>query len=195
MEDVVLSPKEIVRQEALRYRDKMEIDPVCADNAMEQFFKSIPVFDTDIVAVYYPKGKEIDTAPIVQKLWERSIRCCLPVITEGDKLLSFAQWRAGSILEQDFFGIPVPKDEPYVLPDIVIVPLVAFDQQGNRLGYGKGYYDVTLKGLRANKQVLAVGLAYAEQACLLRLPTEEHDERLDYVVTPQRIFDFRAIER
>lgn len=67
-----------------------------------------------------------------------------------------------------------------------------FDQRGHRLGYGRGYYDAALKELRAKKPVIAVGFAYAEQACLFALPAEQHDEPLDYAVTPQRVFDFRS---
>ncbi len=195
MEDVAISPKELVRQEAMRHRDRLVIDPAMADQVADQFFQHIPVFDNDVVSAYFPKGKELDPGPIVQKLWERSITCALPVIGEEDRLLNFCQWNPGSILVPAKFGIPVPKNEPFVVPDVVIVPLLAFDQQGNRIGYGKGHYDATLKGLRANKRVLAIGLAYAEQACLFKLPAEDHDEKLDYVVTPQRVFDFRAIGR
>ncbi len=91
------------------------------------------------------------------------------------------------------FGVSEPEDKSSLLePDILVIPLLAFDQRGNRMGYGQGHYDETLRLLRERKDVLAVGFAYAEQAVLLALPTEPHDQRLDMVVTPQRIFDFRG---
>lgn len=194
-DDLDANPKDIIRHEAIRHRDRLEVSPDMAEQASKQFFEKIPVLENDVVSAYFPKGKEIDPGPIVQALWERNVMCCLPVIGEDDRLLSFAQWNPGTVLEPGRFGIPVPKNEPFVIPDILIVPLVVFDQQGNRLGYGKGHYDATLKGLRAHKRVLAVGLAYAEQACLFKLPAEDHDQKLDYVVTPQRVFDFRSIAR
>jgi 5-formyltetrahydrofolate cyclo-ligase len=86
----------------------------------------------------------------------------------------------------------MPEDSAdYIAPDILIVPLLAFDQTGNRMGYGQGHYDETIRLLRQEKEVLSVGLAYAEQAVLLALPTEPHDQKLDLVITPQRVFDFR----
>lgn len=89
------------------------------------------------------------------------------------------------------WDIPMPEKPDFMAPDILVVPLVAFDQRGNRLGHGKGYFDATLKALRSYKSILAVGYAYAEQSVIFGLPKEAHDEKLDMVVTPQRVFDFR----
>ena len=88
-------------------------------------------------------------------------------------------------------GIAQPSGTEVLSPDIVIVPLLAFDQRGNRLGQGGGYYDSTLAALRGEKEITAVGVAYASQACLFNLPTEGHDEPLDMVVSEQSVLDFR----
>ncbi len=185
--------KNFVRQQAKRHRDQLEIDVSWSDSAAEIFFQYIQIKEAAMVASYYPLGKEIDPSPIVQELWKRSITLCLPVIPKmgEERALKFAKWMPQSGLIPSEFGVLEPAEKEWVEPDILIVPLLAFDQRGYRIGYGKGHYDETLAGLRAKKDILAVGLAYAQQAVLLALPTEPHDQKLDLVVTPQRIFDFR----
>lgn len=185
--------KNFVRQQAKRHRDQLEIDANWSDNAADIFFEFIPIKEGAVVASYYPLGKEIDPSSIVEKLWKRDVTVCLPVTPkDGEgRCLRFAKWSPQSGLVPSQFGILEPAEKEWVEPDIVIVPLLAFDQRGYRIGYGKGHYDETLAGLRAKKDILAVGLAYAEQAVLLALPIEPHDQKLDLVVTPQRIFDFR----
>ena len=86
----------------------------------------------------------------------------------------------------------VHEGTQWLEPDVVIVPLLAFDRRGYRLGQGGGYYDATLADLRAKKNIIAVGLAYAQQACLFNLPVEEHDQKLDWVVTPQGAQEFSS---
>src|SRR6185503_17417551 len=101
-------------------------------------------------------------------------------------------WKDGDPLAEGAFGIMQPStDAPkWVDPDIVVVPLLAFDRRGYRLGYGSGYYDVTLAALRAKKKIVAVGLGYGQQAVLFNLPSEPHDEKLDWVITPQKAHSF-----
>lgn len=188
----MISEKNRIRQEAKAYRDRLQIDPAWAGQAADLFLGGVPVADGQVVSVYYPIGHEIDPSPIVEGLWSKGITVCLPIIQQGRRELVFAEWRRDSKLVQASFGTFEPEEQAHTIaPDILIIPLLAFDQHGNRMGYGQGHYDETLSGLRAQKTVLAVGLAYAEQAVLLALPTEPHDQRLDLVVTPQRIFDFR----
>ena len=184
--------KQSVRQNAKRFRDQLAVLPEHAIEAAENFMGVVTIPENAVVSVYYPIGSEIDPSPIVEKLWQKNIQVCLPWIEAGERRLKFAPWTRQSKLDGGKFGTAEPSDKTTIyIPDIVIVPLLAFDQRGNRMGYGQGHYDETLRELRAQKDILAVGLAYAEQAVLLALPTEEHDQKLDMVVTPQRIFDFR----
>ncbi|HNQ92802.1 MAG TPA: 5-formyltetrahydrofolate cyclo-ligase [Alphaproteobacteria bacterium] len=183
--------KDDIRAFAKRHRDMMEIDPAWTEQAAEIFMDAVKVCEGQIVSVYYPIGKEIDPSPIVEKLWAAGKQVCLPVIQGRAMPLKFAEWTKDTVLKPAAMGILEPETKNFVTPDILIVPLLAFDQQGNRMGYGQGHFDATLEQLRAEKDVLAVGLAYAEQAVLLALPSEPHDHKLDLVVTPQRIFDFR----
>ncbi len=185
--------KQSVRQNARKFRDQLSVSPQWSMDAAENFINAVPIFQKAIVSVYYPIGSEIDPSPLVEKLWQNNIVVCLPCIESGERALKFALWTRQGKLETAKFGTTEPIDKTiFYDPDIVIVPLLAFDQQGNRMGYGQGHYDETLGQLRRKKNILAVGLAYAEQAVLLALPTEPHDQKLDMVITPQRVFDFRG---
>jgi len=186
------SEKNSIRQSAKIYRDKLNISPDWAIEAAENFINSVTISDSKIVSAYYPIGSEIDSSPIVEELWVRGIKVCLPLTFEAERGLKFIEWDKKTKLVSGKFGTMMPEDfNQYVHPDILIIPLLAFDQNGNRMGYGQGHYDETIRFLRQKKEILAVGLAYAEQAVLLALPTESHDQKLDMVVTPQRVFDFR----
>lgn len=184
--------KNTIRTEALRHRQNLQVHPEWAEQAADCLLGAVTVAAGDTVALYYPTGKEMDTLPLAEKIWQNGASCALPVITEGSTVLRFAAWEQGGDLVEGAFRIPQPASPVFVQPSIIVIPLLVFDQQGNRLGYGKGYYDATLSDLRQRgSNVVAVGLAYAEQACLFALPAEDHDQKLDMVVTPQRVFDFR----
>lgn len=183
--------KDFIRAEALRHRTNLQLDPDWPEQAARQFFATLAPQPGRVVSLYYPKGKEFDPLPIAEKLWDAKIAAALPMTRAQAEPLVFARWDRDTKLQDGAFGIPVPENPIPLDPDIVVVPLLVFDQRGHRLGYGKGHYDATLKDLRARKDILAVGLAYAEQACLFALPSEDHDQKLDLVVTPQRVFDFR----
>lgn len=186
------SEKNSIRQNAKKFRDQLEVSPDWAIEAAENFLNAVKVPDGAFVSAYYPIGSEIDPSPIVETLWERGITVCLPCIIQGQRALEFVKWDRSTSLNEAKFGTSEPhvKDE-FLKPDILIVPLLAFDQRGNRMGYGQGHYDETIRILKQQKDILTVGLAYAEQAVLLALPTEPHDQKLDMVITPQRVFDFR----
>jgi 5-formyltetrahydrofolate cyclo-ligase len=184
--------KNDIRIRAKKFRDQLVVSPDAVHDAAKLFMDVVPLTEHSIVSAYYPIGSEIDPSPIVEALWVENIQTCLPCIEAGERGLTFAPWiRQTKLIKAKFGTVEPERTATTIDPDIVIVPLLAFDQTGNRMGYGQGHYDETLRLLRQKKDVLAVGLAYAEQAVLLALPTEPHDQRLDMVVTPQRIFDFR----
>lgn len=102
--------------------------------------------------------------------------------------MRFSRWTEDTKMHKSAFGVmePVTDEETdWVDPDIVLVPLLAFDRRGHRLGNGGGHYDATLADLRARKEVLAVGIGYAQQAVLFNLPAGPHDQRLDWIITPK----------
>lgn len=183
--------KQAIRERALKYRDAIEPHPDWADDAADTFFNIVKEPQGLNIALYFPIGNELDTLPLADKLWEAGAVCLLPVFNQAERQMRFARWEKNAALLNGPFGVPMPSEPEFIVPDVVVVPLVAFDQKGNRMGHGQGYYDATLEDLRAQQEILVIGWAYAEQAVLMKLPTEDHDQKLDLVITPQRVFDFR----
>jgi 5-formyltetrahydrofolate cyclo-ligase len=144
-----------------------------------------------VVAGYRPIRREVDISPAMQALSERGLRLCLPVIEAQDKPLYFRRWRWGDALEKGRYGVEVPPaDAPSSRPDVVLVPMVAFDRAGHRLGYGAGYYDRTLRALRAQgKPVQMIGVAFALQE-VEHIPVDSTDEKLDAIVTDKETINF-----
>lgn len=146
-------------------------------------FLDVPEFlKADRVAGYWPMAGELDICPLFQALVDRGQDCCLPVVVKKDAPLVFKKWSPGEVLEKGPHGTQHPKDGAVVSPDLVLVPLLAFDEQGGRLGFGGGYYDRTLEPLKA----LRVGIAYDEQQ-LAKVPMDHYDQRMDWIVTPTRV--------
>lgn len=139
-----------------------------------------------VVAGYRPIRTEIDPTPLMEALHRAGHRITVPVITGADQPLEFHEWWPGAPMQAGAFGAEVPVDAHVLIPDLVIVPLLAFDRAGWRLGYGGGFYDRTLEGLRAHRRVRAVGLAYAGQE-VDAVPTEQTDQRLDAVLTERGV--------
>jgi 5-formyltetrahydrofolate cyclo-ligase len=146
-----------------------------------------------IVSGYWPIKNEIDPMPLMRHLAAQGAQSALPVVTGRDQPLTFRAWTADTQLLRGQLGIMEPSPESAVVdPDIVLVPLAAFDRAGHRIGYGAGHYDRTLLQLRASKPIVAIGLAFAVQE-IETIPTLPHDVRLDYVLTEDRTIDFRSL--
>jgi 5-formyltetrahydrofolate cyclo-ligase len=139
-----------------------------------------------VVAGYWPLGSEMDVRPLMLRLAAAGVEIALPVTRAADRPLEFRRWRPGDGLEMGAHGVSQPKpDAPAVIPTVLLVPLLAFDTAGWRLGYGAGYYDRTLAGLRGrllDARPLAIGIAYAAQE-MADLPRHAGDQRLDGIVT------------
>ena len=121
-------------------------------------------------------------------------RVCVPVITGKGKPLQFHEWTAEGVMIDGAFGARVPRSGALLEPEVLIVPLVSFDARGNRLGYGGGFYDRTLEQLRARRQTIAIGFAYAAQEAET-LPLEPTDQPLDAIVTETGILEFPTPRR
>ena len=145
-----------------------------------------------IVSGFMPLKSEINPLPLMRKLAEAGAPLALPVVAGKGQPLIMRAWAFGTPLASGVWGIREPMpDSPAVDPDVLIVPLLAFDRRGYRLGYGAGYYDMTLTALRAQKPVVAVGIAYAAQE-VDTVPTTPRDARLDLMLTEQETIDFRS---
>jgi 5-formyltetrahydrofolate cyclo-ligase len=134
------------------------------------------------VAGYRPIRGEIDPAPLMTGLAAAGATLCLPAARPG-QALTFRRWAPGEPLVSGGLGVEEPQDDaPLVTPDLIIVPLAAFDAAGNRLGYGAGFFDRTLEALRLSAPVFALGLAYADHE-VAAIPVEPHDQKLDAILT------------
>jgi len=146
-----------------------------------------------IVAGFSPMKTEINPIPLLRKLSRQGARLALPCIAGRGLPLIMRAWDFGGALKSGQWGIREPTpDAPQVAPDILIVPLAAFDRTGHRIGYGAGYYDMTIAALRTSKKIIAVGIAFAAQE-IPSVPATERDERLDLVLTEREIMDFRKV--
>ena len=140
-------------------------------------------FADPVVSLYWPINDEADAMPLADVLSRAGIQTALPITIARGQPLHFRAWRPGDPHVSGPWGFGHPTaDAPLVEPDVLFVPLAAFDRRGARLGYGAGYYDATLESLRRRKPVRAIGVAFACQETLF-LPTEPHDQPLDMVLT------------
>ncbi|UWP89504.1 5-formyltetrahydrofolate cyclo-ligase [Aliiroseovarius crassostreae] len=140
------------------------------------------------ISGYMPIRTEINPLPAMAALAAWST-LGVPYIEAAGQPLKFAKWRPDSDLVEGPFGAQVPATLEFFEPEVVIVPLVAFDRNGGRLGYGGGFYDRTLEGLRAKRPTLAIGYAYAAQEAE-NLPLEPTDQPLDMIVTDEGVIRF-----
>lgn len=158
-------------------------DGAAAERLADNFQEAVPAPDGAVVSGFHPFGEEIDVMVLLRHLSAAGHELALPVVAAPGEPLVFRRWRKGDAMDEGPFGIKEPRAEaPVLTPEVVLVPLLAFDRRGYRLGYGGGFYDRTLAGLRAGGKVLAAGVAYAAQE-VEDVPREDTDEPLDWVVT------------
>jgi 5-formyltetrahydrofolate cyclo-ligase len=152
----------------------------------------VPVAPGTAVSGFAPMKNEIDPLPLMRALADAGARLALPVIAGRGKPLVMRAWHFGEPLASSVWGIREPMPHAAAVePDILLVPLLAFDRAGHRLGYGGGYYDLTIAQLRARKAVVAVGLAYAAQE-IAKIPATPRDAALDLVLTEREVIDLRG---
>jgi 5-formyltetrahydrofolate cyclo-ligase len=188
----ILAAKSELRREMIARRDALPAvlrHATAAAIAARPF--PVPVASGAIVSGFMPMKNEIDPLPLMEKLAAQGARLALPVIAGRGKPLVTRAWTPGEPLASGVWGIrePLPRAAA-VEPDILLVPLTAFDRAGHRLGYGGGYYDITIAQLRARKAIVAVGLAYAVQE-IAKVPATPHDAALDLVLTEREVIDLR----
>ena len=145
-----------------------------------------------VVSGFMPLKSEINPLPLMKALAAAGAQLALPAIAGRGLPLTMRAYAFGDDFARGQWGIREPKpDRPEVFPDVLIVPLACFDRAGNRIGYGAGYYDMTIRRLRDMKRIVAVGMAFAAQE-VAKVPATERDERLDLVLTETGVIDFRG---
>jgi 5-formyltetrahydrofolate cyclo-ligase len=187
------SAKAVLRAEALARRDALPAaERQAAAEAIAARGLPVEVTPATIVSGFMPMKTEINPLPLLRKLADAGAQLALPAIAGRGKALIMRAWKFGDPFKTGQWGIREPVPEaPEVAPDILIVPLAAFDRAGHRIGYGAGYYDMTIKALRATKKVIAIGIAFAAQE-IPKVPATEHDAPLDLVLTEREMIDFRS---
>ena len=138
-----------------------------------------------IVGGYYPVNFEIDDLELLKKFEKNKFNISLPV-TKKNFQMDFYKWSFSDPLKVNKYGIPEPETKNIVYPDVLLVPLVAFDKNLNRLGYGGGYYDRLIKKLSKKKKIMKIGLAFSAQK-IDKVPINMYDQKLDYIVTNKYI--------
>lgn len=195
MSDASATPsKADLRAAALAARDRLSSKQrEAAARGLAKRGLPVEVSPGIIVSGYSPIRSEIDPVPLMRSLAEKGARLALPVVLARGKSLAFRAWSPSDRLLLGPLGILEPSPAAAeVIPDIILVPLAAFDRLGHRIGYGAGHYDHTLAHLRKVKPITAIGLAFAAQE-IDAVPALSHDVALDYVLTEKRVLDCRSV--
>ena len=148
-------------------------------------FLKIDKLSVKSIGGYYPSNYEIDDLDILDLLEKKNFQISLPIIKKNNQM-NFYSWSRNDPLKINKFGIPEPVSNKVFYPDILLIPLVAYDSNLNRLGYGGGYYDRYIQKIEKIKKVTKIGLAFSFQK-IPSLPINQYDKRLDYIVTENEI--------
>ena len=134
---------------------------------------------------YFPVNFEIDDLDLLKKFEKNNFEVSLPVIKKNFNM-DFYKWKFYEPLKINKYGIPEPEKKVLIYPDILLIPLVAFDRELNRLGYGGGYYDRLINKISRKKKVIKIGLAFSIQE-IDEVPINKYDQKLDYIITNKKI--------
>jgi 5-formyltetrahydrofolate cyclo-ligase len=192
--DPVIEDKAQLRQQALARRDALPGNQraAAAETIAERPFP-VPIAPGMIVSGFIPIRSEINPLPLMRRLAAAGASLALPVVAGRGKPLILRTYAFGDSLQSGKWGIKEPLPEAgEVAPDVMLVPLAAFDRGGHRIGYGAGYYDMTITKVRAHKPVIAVGIAFAAQE-IDHVPATTRDARLDLVLTERHVIDCRNL--
>jgi 5-formyltetrahydrofolate cyclo-ligase len=184
--------KAALRREALARRDALprELRAAAAEAIAARPFPAA-IKPGAVVSGFMPMKSEINPLPLLRTLADAGAALALPAVAGKGKPLIMRAYAFGEPLASGVWGIREPApDAREVFPDIVLVPLLAFDRRGHRIGYGAGYFDMTIAALRARKPIVAAGIAFAAQE-IAEVPTTPRDARLDLVLTEREVIDLR----
>lgn len=178
----IVAQKRLLRTEAAKRRDLAAVCDI-GERLVAIFEENFQPPRNVVVSGYYPIGSEANVLPLLERLKSSEFDVALPVVVGRGKPLLFRLWTGDEEMRKGPYGILEPgPDAAAVRPDMILAPLLAFDRSGNRLGYGGGYYDLSIKSIREHQPVLAVGVAYAAQE-VAAVPHDENDTVLDKILT------------
>ena len=177
--------KSKLRKEVLKIRKIANKNSINID--FNKVFKLIKINNLEKKSIggYFPVNYEVDDLEVLKQFKKKKYLISLPVIKKNYEM-DFYQWSFNDPLKINQYGIPEPNSKNIIYPDIILVPLVAFDKNLNRLGYGGGYYDRIIEKLSKKKKILKIGLALSVQK-INNVPVTKYDKKLDYIVTDKYI--------
>jgi 5-formyltetrahydrofolate cyclo-ligase len=177
--------KSKIRKKILEIRNKKNSKNIKL--TLLKIFKEIQknISKKKIIGGYYPVNFEIDVLKFLEKLEVKGLELCLPVVKKNNEM-DFYSWSTKNFLKLNKFGIPEPEKIKKVLPDVILVPLVAFDNRLYRIGYGGGYYDRYIEKISKKKNLLKIGIAHSCQK-INRVPINKHDKKLDIIITEKYV--------
>ena len=176
--------KSKLRKKILKIREKTKNKSQIDFNQIIRILKDEKI-TKKIIGGYYPVNYELDDLELLRKFEKEKFNISLPVVKKNFEM-DFYKWSFSDPLKVNKYGIPEPEIKNIAYPDILLIPLVAFDKNLNRLGYGGGYYDRLIIKLSKKKKILKIGLALSIQE-IDKVPTNVYDQKLDYVVTNKYI--------
>ena len=177
--------KSKLRREILKVRQKFNTKNIQINfNQIIKILKKEKITNK-IIGGYYPVNFEIDSLTLLKKFKKKKFNISLPVIKKNFQM-DFHSWSFSEPLKINKYGIPEPENKNIVYPDVLLIPLLAFDKNLNRLGYGGGYYDRLIKKLSKKKRIIKIGLAFSFQK-IDKVPINVYDQKLDYIVTNKYI--------
>ena len=173
--------KSKLRKKILKIRKVINKKNIKIDlNKIIQLFKEENI-NKKSIGGYYPVNFEVDDLELLTELEKKNFNISLPVIKKNFQM-DYYKWSFSNPLKINRYGIPEPEKKILVYPDILLIPLVAFDKNRNRLGYGGGYYDRLIKKISRKKKIIKIGLALSQQK-VNNVPINKYDQKLDYIVT------------
>ena len=178
--------KSKIRKKILKIRENKNKEKIHIKfNKIYSLLKKKINLKKKIIGGYYPVNYEVDDLEILKKFVKKKVKISLPVIKKNFKM-NFIQCSLDNTFVINQYGIPEPSDGKVVCPDILLVPIVAYDRKLNRLGYGAGFYDRVIKSLKKIKNIITIGLAFDFQEVYF-IPVSKYDQKLDYIVTNKKI--------
>jgi 5-formyltetrahydrofolate cyclo-ligase len=170
-----------IRKKILKIRKKNNKQNIQINfNSILKILKKKNIYSKN-VGGYYPYNYELNTIKILENFEKHEYSISLPKIKKNSQM-NFFNWSTEDPLVINKFGIPEPISNKIIYPDILLVPLVAFDNDFNRIGYGGGFYDRYINKIRKRKKIITIGLAYSFQR-VKKIPTDKYDVKLDFVIT------------
>ena len=178
--------KDKIRNYLLNQRNNVK-NRTTKENLITNKLERLVLKKKEAISGYIPCKSEVNVFPFFKKLSAKNFSICYPFILKNNHYLLFKEWIYGKTkLVSGKFNIPTPQNKKFLLPDVLFIPLVGFDIERNRIGYGGGFYDRTLIFLNTKKKILSIGVAFDEQE-YQSIPVEKTDIKLDIIITQTRM--------